>query len=219
MFGAEAVCKNGRFVFESLEVRIKPKSSAYVKITFQGMEAFGTPIGFLDDPPIFNVTARECIEGESYTENLSCEPCKSAFYLYEAQTEAGLCEPCHPNAHCYGMNNTAPKAGYWRSRPKLEIYTPCLRPESCLGGNATDQVGQCEVGYQGILCSECATGYSKAGLECSLCPEFVWNILTFIGLMILLIFIIALLVKSTLGGVEVKKPLYSVLLKIFMGHF
>ena len=99
------------------------------------------------------------------------------------------------------------------------MYTPCLRPESCLGGNSTDPVGQCEIGYQGILCSECMTGYSKAGLECSECPKLVWNVATFFGLMIILILVIALLVKSTLGGVEVKKPLYSVLLKIFMGHF
>ena len=37
--------------------------------------------------------------------------------------------------------------------------------------------------------------------------------------MIGLILVIALLVKSTLGGVEVRKPLYQVLLKIFLNHF
>lgn len=45
------------------------------------------------------------------------------------------------------------------------------------------------------------------------------NILTFVGMMMILIIVIALLVKSTLGGVETKKPLYSVLLKIFLNHF
>ena len=141
MLGAESVAKDGRFVFPSFVVRIPPKSKADVTITFQGMEHFGTPIEFLDNPPIFEVDARECIEGEKYTEDLSCEPCASAFFLYEVQEEPGTCEPCHPNAHCYGMNNTAPKAAYWRSKPKLEEYTACLRPESCLGGDRNDPVG------------------------------------------------------------------------------
>ena len=70
MLGAEAVAKEGRFVFNSFVVRIEPKSSANVTITFQGMENFGTPISFLDDPPIFNITARECIEGEKYSADL-----------------------------------------------------------------------------------------------------------------------------------------------------
>ena len=117
------------------------------------------------------------------------------------------------------MNNTAPKPGYWRSRPKLEEYTPCTRPESCLGGNVTDAIGQCEIGYKGILCSDCASGFSRSGQDCNECPDFAWNIIIFIALLIVLILVIAFLVKSTLGGVEVKKPLYQVLLKIFLNHF
>lgn len=64
-------------------MRIKPSTSANVTITFQGMEHFGTPIDFLDNPPQFKVTARECIEGEQYSEDLSCVRCPSAFFLYE----------------------------------------------------------------------------------------------------------------------------------------
>ena len=37
--------------------------------------------------------------------------------------------------------------------------------------------------------------------------------------MIGLILVIALLVRSTLGGVDAQKPLYQVLLKIFLNHF
>ena len=138
MLGAEAVAKSGRFTFPAFVVRIPPKSTANVTVSFQGMEHYGTPIEFLDSPPVFTVTARECIEGEQYTEDLSCLPCPPAFFLYEAPTKPGPCNDCHPNAHCYGMNNTAPKAGFWRSAPKLETYTLCTRPESCLGGNKTD---------------------------------------------------------------------------------
>ena len=61
-------------------------------------------------------------------------PCPVNFYLYEAQLKPGRCKKCDFNAFCYGMNNTAPSPGYWRSGPTLEVFTPCLRPESCLGG-------------------------------------------------------------------------------------
>ena len=117
------------------------------------------------------------------------------------------------------MNHTAPKAGYWRSAPRLESYSPCPRSESCLGGNETDPIGQCEIGYQGILCGDCAPGFSRTGQTCNECPDVVWNVISFVSLLIGLILVIAFLVKSTLGGVEVRKPLYQVLLKIFLNHF
>ena len=43
--------------------------------------------------------------------------------------------------------------------------------------------------------------------------------LLFIALMFLLIGVIVFLVRSTLGGVDLKKPLYSVYQKQFMNHF
>jgi len=127
------------------------------------MEHYGSKIEFLDNPPVFQVKARECIEVEKYAEDLSCQPCPSQFYLFEAQTSPGKCKECSPHAFCYGMNVTAPRPGYWRSAPKLDKYTPCSRPESCLGGNRTDPLGQCATGYQGILCADCVTGYSRSG--------------------------------------------------------
>ena len=105
------------------------------------MEHYGTPIEFLDTDPVFNVTARKCAAGEQYTEDLSCKPCPPAFFLYEPQTAIGTCKDCHPNAICYGRNITTPKPTFWRSKPNLEIYTLCIRPESCLGGNKTDPLG------------------------------------------------------------------------------
>ena len=117
------------------------------------------------------------------------------------------------------MNITGPKAGYWRSSPIIDKMTPCFREESCLGGNEKDALGQCATGYQGILCSDCSTGYTRSGEECSECPVLIWNILIFLALIILLIAVIMFLVRSTLNGVEMKKPLYQVYLKIFLNHF
>lgn len=84
MLGSDAVAKEGKFSFNAFKVRIKPSTSAQITIQFQGLEHYGTAIDFLDDFPVFTVTARECIQGEQYTEDLSCKPCPAAFYLYEA---------------------------------------------------------------------------------------------------------------------------------------
>ena len=61
MLGTDSVAKDGQFVFNSLKVRIKPKTSAKITIQFQGFPTYGTPIGFLDNFPVFTITARECV--------------------------------------------------------------------------------------------------------------------------------------------------------------
>ena len=62
-------------------------------------------------------------------------------------------------------------------------------------------------------------GYSRSGLECNLCPALFWNVVIFVCLIFGLVLVIAFLVRSTLGGVDTKKPLHQVFLKIFMNHF
>lgn len=107
--GIDAIAKNGRFVFEAFEARISPGLEAQITIQFSGLEDYGTEIDFIEEFPTFVVSARKCIEGEKYTADLTCEPCPPAFYLFEAQEKPGVCKECHPNAFCYGRNNTAPK--------------------------------------------------------------------------------------------------------------
>ena len=82
------------------------------------------------------------------------------------------------------MNITAPRPGYWRSHATGEEFTACTRPESCLGGNETDPIGQCDTGYTGILCADCQQGFSRAGQTCSECPDVVINILLFCALLL-----------------------------------
>ena len=146
---------------------------------------------------MFEVHARACSEGERYTVDLSCEKCPLQFYSYVAQKSQGSCLPCNTRAICYGMNNTAPKPGYWRANATKEEYFECPEKEACLGGNITDPFGQCAEGYQGIMCAECSEGYVKSGPRgCSKCYSLFWHLLTFNFLFIFLFMVIILLVRS-----------------------
>ena len=151
---------------------------------------------------------------------MACEPCPPAFYLYEKLTEPGSCKECPLQAFCYGRNITAPKPTYWRSSPTEERFTDCERPESCLGGDRENPTGVCAKGYEGILCSKCASGYGHSGKsECAECGGAAMNITIFAILAVLAIFLLGLLVKMTLSGSDLKRPLYQVFLKIFLNHF
>jgi hypothetical protein len=120
---------------------------------------------------------------------------------------------------CFGGNITAPDLGYWRSNATGNV-TLCHRQENCLPGNETEPFGICADGYGGILCNNCLAGWFRSGKStCSECPILFFNILIFAAIIIALIGIIVVLVRSTLGGVALKKPLYSVYQKQFMNHF
>ena len=75
VIGRDAVAKNGIFTFGQLLIRIKPNSTATITISFQDLLNYGNSIEFLDSPPIFKVSARECVRGERYTDDLACIPC------------------------------------------------------------------------------------------------------------------------------------------------
>ena len=94
---------------------------------------------------------------------------------------------------------------------------------SCLGRNGLENntMGACATGYQGILCTDCAIGYSRTGssYKCSLCPPKSENAVklffTFVGMLAGIVF----LVRSTLQGALEKKNFLSVYFRILMNHF
>ena len=64
-----------------------------------------------------------------------------------------------------------------------------------------DPRGTCSSGYQGILCSDCAVGFSRVNkYDCAKCPNKAINVLRMGGILIGVIFLIVLMVKSTLEG-------------------
>ena len=55
-----------------------------IELRIFNLKTFGNEIDFLDTLPVFNVSARACIEGERYGEDLSCIKCPEGSYLYLA---------------------------------------------------------------------------------------------------------------------------------------
>ena len=80
-------------------------------------------------------------------------------------------------------------------------------------------MGSCAEGYLGILCADCAPGYSKNNyFECAACPDSFLNTLRLVGVLVVGILLIVLIVRSTLSGAVHRKNVNSVYLKIMMNH-
>ena len=91
-------------------------------------------------------------------------------------------------------------------------FLPCMVSDVCLGlylfPEAKNQIergykptGNCKEGYYGALCAACMPGYAAISqYTCSKCGDRTSNILKMVGIMILAIFCIVMLVKSTIAG-------------------
>lgn len=78
------------------------------------------------------------------------------------------CTDCSPHAVCYSGSNIAPRDGYWRSSNDSENFIKCPNSASCLAGNITNPIGVCAEGYEGILCGDCISYYTKSSVfHCS----------------------------------------------------
>ena len=70
------------------------------------------------------------------------------------------------------------------------------------------------------MCADCVGNYYKKDtFECEECPPDVQNIIVLILYVAALIIICVLLVQAQMKGSQLRKPLYSVYLKIFLNHF
>ena len=74
-----------------------------------------------------------------------------------------------------------------------------------------EATGSCDEGYGGILCTNCAIGYSRSGdFNCEMCPAKAANALRLIGIMILAIGVVVLMIRSTLKGAHQKRNVTSI---------
>ncbi|TNV87911.1 hypothetical protein FGO68_gene12525 [Halteria grandinella] len=149
-----------------------------------------------------------------------CEQCEEGTYLLQAPFQPGFCKKCPSlEAECIGGSIVYPLPGYWRSSNESEDFIKCLNPGACIGrGLAINQ--QCLDGYQGVLCSDCAQGYSKtlASFKCSECPSMVQNVLILAAILLGVGVFLIILITSNLNSPLKEKNYLPVFLRILLNH-
>ena len=81
-------------------------------------------------------------------------------------------------------------------------------------------MGQCALGYTGVVCGNCIAGFKKSNnFVCTKCPNQGLNSVQFLGLIIVSAIICVILVKSNISSVDKEKPLYTVYMKVMTNHF
>ncbi|TNV74981.1 hypothetical protein FGO68_gene13540 [Halteria grandinella] len=163
---------------------------------------------------------RACLIGEAMLSNGKCALCEQGTYLLQASDEPGFCRKCPSlEAECFGGSAIFPKSGYWRSSNESDNFIKCLNPIACLGGSNSN-ASQCQEGYQGILFSDCALGYSKslASFKCSNCPSRASNIIILIVVIIGVALFLTLLIVSNLNSALKDKNYLAVFLRVLLNH-
>lgn len=186
-------------------------------------------------PPIFlSFYFRNCEIGEYRTPTLECLECPKD--SYSLKIDATSCEACSPlKFFCYGGSKLTPRPGFWRNDFHSENFFLCPNQKSCLGYfyknpvyyHTSKAIGQCEIGYKGVLCAECAEGYGAADkFFCTPCDD-EWIVFYVIGTFILKIVIILFSVHTALimglslltsNTVNLRKVISNILMKILFNH-
>ena len=169
-----------------------------------------------------SVIMRPCLSGEAFSDSGECRLCVAGKeYLVTALTSPSDCLVCPKNCLCLGGDNVGPDSGYWRATKYNFDVLSCYYKDACLGIRAPDynHLGDCEDGYQGILCTDCRCNYARAGFyQCSNCPNIALNILKIIGLTILFVLIMAFMVRFSILAAKQKRSVTSVYMRILMNH-
>ncbi|CDW85822.1 UNKNOWN [Stylonychia lemnae] len=168
------------------------------------------------------INLRQCKIGEQFTSAGKCVECLAGYSL-TSQLEPGVCTQCPTSqAICLGGANIGPQPGYWRKNNQTETFVACLYQFACLGMITPNfsQVGECSTGYQGILCADCQSGFSRSNdYECAYCPPKILNIFRLTTIFIVFMTLIVFMVRSTLNGATDKTNSTSIYTKILLNHF
>lgn len=179
---------HGIYNFSTHPFHLPPGLSHTLSIHINGTDSFRPLAKQVDYPLHF----RNCTAGEVYQSD-QCITCPVGMYSFSPDDKE--CLMCPPHANCEGRTNFHVSSGYWRSGVNTSLLFECPLASSCLGGNASS----CAQGYEGKLCSECATNYTRIGTSrCVECEQMAWTIGQFCLLGIALALYLTYIVYFTL---------------------
>lgn len=173
---------------------IKPLTVATLSLQLHGLENNGLNTEFVSTPHSIAIFSRNCISGESYTKDGTCEKCPFGYFLIEPPVSVQPCKSCNFNAYCNGTNRLAPRPGYYRSNMSSDLIMECQNQVVCLGGDEDNMYGHCTKGYQGILCGSCEPQYTAINWRtCEKCPSQGTTIFNAICLFLKVTFLVFLI--------------------------
>ncbi|EGR29156.1 zinc finger transcription factor sma, putative [Ichthyophthirius multifiliis] len=239
---SQKVSVNGYFDFSILKITIDPGSVANFQITTNAIpeewlqiarekktyrileEQFSQTIvenkNEVGSMPIL-IQFRKCQLGEIQSAK-QCIPCPAyQFSNIQLVTEKeNECFECPFEAQCFGKNEVAPNAGFWRLSQFTQTFISCPNESACIGGfennKITSYTGNCAQGYEGILCQGCNEGWARyKDNQCIECTDnLIYDIQSFFTILFAS-YMIFIAIRDTLQeGGDSKEHTVS-LLKIF----
>ena len=210
--------KQGVFSIYSFTPSGPPGSTQQFTATTNGISSTSIPNdnSTYSNSAIIEIFLRNCISGEQIT-NSECIICKEGTFLLKPELS---CLPCPTGGICPGGTMLVPKPGYWRSSNASEIVYACPLAGACLGNStATDGIGQCSEGYEGVMCSSCMGGYTKTSNGyCNVCPSKGSNVVILLVIIGVVLLLCIILIKTTIRSAFSTKEHYSIYIKIFTNY-
>ena len=228
--------KDGSLCFDGVFTRLQLPLN--VDFKYQIMSSF--PLSSIERYYYLTIRFQVCDIGDRLNDQLQCVPCSKGTYSFQADftVYSDSCQLCsNENFYCFGGGNFTAKPGYWRIATDSYIFYRCPNSNACLGDprNFSDETtnylevyaaGNCDIGYIGILCSECMEGYGYLdGHICSTCQNKEYYLQIFGNILIRLVFTVYLVnvslnmcISLTTENPNKNRIIASNLLKIFTNH-
>lgn len=215
-----AISQDGLFAFQNFTIVSEPGHDAKFSFFTSSIDPLkqqyslnkSNVTGWLS----IQVMVRECIPGESLLAN-ECFVCERG--TYNLQPNA-VCLDCPVEAYCYGGASIYPKEGYWRKDNQTDNFYACPNKGACLGGKETlSASGDCEVGYEGVMCGACSAGYAPYNITyCYKCISQIANVLVMLAGLVGLIGLVVIISKSAIKSAYKPKSIFSIYFKLMLNY-
>jgi len=214
-----AICLNG-FLRTGLPIQGATKFN----ISFQRYDG-------LSDQLNLSLSFRDCQIGEKLTSDYQCQTCPDGTYSL-VQTFDYIIDNCKDciglDFQCQPGGIYTPNAGFWRYGNFSSNFMTCPKELNCLGGfliyngsslnadilnifgntaqdgnEVISETGYCKLGYKGVLCNECDSGYGKVNaytcLPCKSDGYVAWVIFQILFKVLILFASLHISLKTSIG--------------------